>query len=217
MTTPTLVIGDMNLSSWSLRPWIAMRHTGIAFTTQKILLDRPESRAALRAASPSGLVPVLKTGAEKGTGEIWDSLAILEYLNDTYPEKELLPADRDARAHARCLSAEMHAGFSALRALWPLQAARSGLQHLTSFGVQRDIDRIADLWTEARTRYGEKLGGPFLYGRFSIADAMYAPVASRFLTYGPVDLPSPAKDWMAAILATPAMTEWMAGAREEVA
>lgn len=213
MTRPTLVIGDMNLSSWSLRPWIALRHAGIDFHTEKVLLDRPESRANLLKQSPSGLVPVLIDGGLR----IWDSLAILEYLNERYPEKGLWPDDRAARAHARSIAAEMHAGFSNLRTVWPMQCARDNMRHVTSGGVARDIARIGDLWTEARTTFGETAGGPFLYGRFSIADAMYAPVASRFRTYGPVDLPAPAAAWMETILATPAMAEWVAGARAEVA
>lgn len=212
MAALTLVIGEMNLSSWSMRPWFALRQAGIAFDTVKVMLDRPESRANLAKHSPSGLVPVLKHGERT----IWDSLAICEYVNDLHPDKNLWPADMAARAHARSLSAEMHSGFSQLRALWPLQAARANLRHLTSFGVGRDIARIGALWSEARETFGAKMGGPFLYGQFSIADAMYAPVVSRFRTYGPVDLPAPAADYMATMLETPAMAEWIAGACAEI-
>ncbi len=212
MTTMTLVIGDKNLSSWSLRPWLAMRHLDIPFTEEMVRLDRPESRDSLRRLSPSGFVPCLKDGETA----VWDSLAILEHLNERFPEKGLWPTDARARAHARSASAEMHSGFPNLRTVWPMMFAREGLRHTTSGGVARDIARIAALWTEARERFGGPQGGPFLYGAFSIADAMYAPVASRFRTYGPVDLPAPAGAWMEMILDLPAMREWGVGAAAEL-
>lgn len=212
MTDLTLIIGDKNLSSWSLRPWFLMKQAGIEFTEHKILLDRPESRANLAKLSPSGLVPVLK----HGTREIWDSLAIAEYLNEMFAEKQLWPDDMDARAHARSISAEMHSGFSNLRTVWPMMFARDGLNHTNTGGVQRDIDRIGSLWTAARKNYGA--AGPFLYGKFSIADALYAPVASRFRTYGPITGLTPeAADWIDMVLALPALREWRAGAEEEIA
>ncbi|MBI1393747.1 MAG: glutathione S-transferase [Alphaproteobacteria bacterium] len=213
MTDLVLIIGDKNLSTWSLRPWLAMTHLGIPFREENIRLDRPDSRERLKAASPSGLVPCLKDGA----AVVWDSLAILEHLNDRFPDKNLWPRAPEARAHARSIAAEMHAGFSNLRTVWPMQVLRRDLRHLTSGGVARDIARIAELWTEARDRFGAREGGPFLYGDFSIADAMYAPVATRFRTYGPVELPRPAADWMETILETPAMKSWVAGAEAEVA
>ncbi len=213
MADLTLVIGDKNLSSWSLRPWVALTHAGIPFKEEKILLDRPESRAQLRRLSPSGLVPFLRHGEVT----VWDSLAILEYVNEQFPDAGLLPDDPAARAHARSLAAEMHSGFGNLRTVWPMNFVRRDLSFLTAGGVQRDIDRIGALWTEARETFGVAAEGPFLYGRFSIADAMYAPVASRFRTYGPVDLPAPAQAWAEMIMETPAMRAWGDGAAEEVA
>lgn len=213
MTDLTLIIGNMNLSSWSLRPWIAMRHCDIPFKTVKILLDRPESREALRKASPSARVPALRHGDRL----IWDSLAILEYVNELFPEKGLWPDDPAARANARAVSAEMHAGFQELRTLWPMQAARRDMRHLASVALQRDIERITALWTEARSHWGAHTGEPFLYGRFTIADAMYAPVASRFATYGPLNLPAVARDYMDALLTLPAMRAWIDGAQAELA
>ena len=211
MTDLTLVIGDQNKSSWSLRPWLLMRHAGVDFRTEKVLLDRPDSRAALEAASPSGLVPCLKTGDLC----VWDSLAIAEFIAEKFPEKRLWPSDEAARAHARSSAAEMHSGFSALRTIWPMEFVAEGRGHLTPTDVERDLQRIGSLWTEARQNYGA--GGAFLYGAFSVADAMYAPVVSRIKTYGPVALSAPAQAWTDMMWALPAMREWGAGAREEVA
>ncbi|MEM6536686.1 MAG: glutathione S-transferase family protein [Pseudomonadota bacterium] len=208
----TLVIGNKDLSSWSLRPWLALKHFGIPFREKNIQLDTPASKDALKAASPSGLVPCLYDGDLM----VWDSLAILEYLNDRFAEHAMWPEDQDARAHARCISAEMHSGFSALRTVWPMMFTRENLNHLTTGGVGRDIARVATLWTDARQRFGSHHGGPFLYGAFSIADAMYAPVASRFRTYGPVNIGKDASAWMETILSHPAMLEWGRGAEEEL-
>ncbi len=212
MTDLTLIIGDKNLSSWSLRPWLILKQAGIPFTEKLVRLDRPDSRAQLKALSPSGLVPVLLDGDR----QVWESLAIAEYLHEGFPTKQLWPEDPAARAHARAISAEMHAGFENLRTVWPMQFVREGLRHVTSGGVQRDIDRIGALWTEARDQFGADKG-PFLYGAFSIADAMFAPVASRFHSYGPVALPAPAAAWAEIMMALPAMREWGEGAAAEVA
>ena len=211
MTDHTLIIGDKHLSSWSLRPWFLMKQAGIPFTEHKVLLDRPESRANLAKVSPSGLVPVLKTPDT----EIWDSLSIAEYLNEAFPEKQLWPTDVKARAHARSISAAMHSGFSSLRIVWPMMFARENLKHTTSGGVQRDVDRIVKLWTDARKNFGGN--GPFLYGGFSIADAMFAPVASRFKTYGPLAMTDEARAWMTMLLALPVLKEWGTEAAEEFA
>lgn len=210
MSDLTLTIGDKNLSSWSLRPWLLLKQAGIPFTEINIRLDRPETRKTLSELSPSGLVPVLTDGDLK----IWDSLAICEYVSELFPEKRLWPEAPRARAVARSLTSEMHSGFSALRTVWPMNFTRSGLRHLTTGGVQRDIDRINALWTECRTRLGE--GGPFLFGAFSIADAFYAPVVSRFSTYGPVALNEPAADYMETMLGLPPMREWGEGAAAEL-
>ncbi len=215
MTSLILTIGDKNLSSWSLRPWLLMTHAEIPFTEDNIKLDRPESRKVLSDRSPSGFVPFLTHEANNETIEVWDSLAILEYLNDLFPEKHLWPQDRHARAIARSLSAEMHSGFSALRTVWPMVFTRKDIAHVTSGGVQRDLDRINDLWTRCRKEFGAE--GAFLFGKFSIADAMYAPVASRLVTYGPVTLSPEAAAYRDMMVALPAMKKWGDGARAELA
>lgn len=209
----TLVIGDKNLSSWSLRPWLMLKQTGVPFTERLIRLDRPGTKAEIAKVSPSGRVPCLIDGETA----IWDSLAIAEYFAEKFPEKGLWPADVKARAIARSVSAEMHSGFGALRGFWPMNFACEGMRHLTG-GIESDIARIADIWETCRRDFGlkSKEGGPFLFGAFSVADAMYAPVVSRFQTYGPVPLPPLAEEWRAMMWALPAMREWGAGARAEV-
>ncbi len=207
----TLYIGDKNLSSWSLRPWLVLKQSGIPFTEKLIRFGRPETRSEMLAVSPTGLVPCLIDGETT----VPDSLAIGEYLADSFPEKGLWPADKAARAEARAISAEMHSGFSNLRAVWPMNFSRRDMRHIRPDAVRADIARIAQLWTGARERFGA--GGPFLYGRFSIADAMYAPVVSRFMTYGPVELSRPAAEWRDMMFALPAMREWGEGAAKETA
>ena len=209
MTGITLYIGDKTLSSWSLRPWLALKQAGIPYTEQSIGLDRPTSKNEILAKSPSGLVPCLVHGEIV----VWDSLAILEYVAETFPEKSLWPAEKAARARARSISAEMHSGFGELRKVWPMNFTRTGLRHLCPPGVRKDVERIAEIWTDARTRFGA--GGPFLFGRFSVADAMFAPVASRFATYGPVSLPPDAADYQKTMLELDAMKEWGDGAAAE--
>ena len=210
MPTITLTIGDKNLSSWSLRPWFLMTHAGIPFKEETIFLDLPTSRAELKEKSPSGLVPFLNDSDVS----IWDSLAIAEYLYETFPDKHLWPQEPGARAFARAVSAEMHSGFSALRTVWPMMVLREDMAHTTSGGVQRDLDRILALWTECRTRFGKN--GPFLFGKFSIADAMYAPVVSRLKTYGPVTMNDTCTAYMETILNSPAMATWCEGAKQQV-
>lgn len=211
MSDLTLYIGDKNLSSWSLRPWLILKQAGIAFTEKTIRLGQPSTRADILGKSPNGLVPCLVDGPVT----VWDSLAIAEYLAETFPEKQLWPADKAARAEARAISAEMHSGFSNLRTVWPMVFSREGMRHHQPDAVRKDIARIAEIWTGARTRHGD--GGPFLFGAFSIADAMYAPVVSRFVTYGPVELPPAAAKWRDMLFALPAMQEWGAGAKAEAA
>ena len=213
MTDLTLAIGDKALSSWSFRPWFLMRHAGVPFTEDNIRLDRPDTRKILAEKSPAGLVPFLTHRTPEGPVQVWDSLAIMEYVNELYPDKGLLPAAPAARAVARAVSAEMHSGFSALRTVWPMNVLRENLRHLTTGGVQRDINRINAIWADCRTRFGE--GGPFLFGAFSIADAMYAPVVSRFITYGPVPLRAESTAYLETIRALPAFREWGAGAEAE--
>ena len=211
MSDLTLTIGDKNLSTWSLRPWLLLTQAKIPFVEENIRLDRPESRAILREKSPSGFVPFLTDG----TAKIWDSLAIMEYAHDLYPDKNLWPADKAVRAVARSVTAEMHSGFDNLRTVWPMMFTRENLEHTTSGGVQRDIDRINAVWTQCRQKFGAD--GPFLFGNFSIADAMYAPVVSRFVTYGPVPLSPEASAYRDMMWSLPAMRQWGDGARAELA
>ena len=210
----TLVIGDKNFSSWSLRPWIAMKHCGIPFAEERVRLRQTESKAAILRVSPSGKVPALKTNGLV----VCDSLAILEFLAERYPEFQLWPGDADARAIARSISAEMHAGFVALRNEMSMDLLASFPTPQLNEELDRDIRRIVAIWREARARYGA--AGPFLFGAFTNADAMYAPVATRFRTYG-VELSAFGDDGEAAayaetILAMPEMAEWTAGAEEEI-
>jgi glutathione S-transferase len=204
-----LCIGDKNLSSWSLRPWLAMTHAGIAFSERVIRLDRPSTAAEIADVSPSSRVPCLLDGDLT----IWDSLAICEYLAERFPEKRLWPEDRRARATARSVSAEMHSGFQGLRSLWPMCFSRQDMRH-TTHGIEGDIARIAEIWEGCRRDFGEPAGGPFLFGAFSIADAMYAPVVFRFATYG-VALGPVEAAYAESMRRLPAMTRWAEAAAAE--
>lgn len=205
-----LVIGDKNLSSWSLRPWVLMKHAGIAFEEELRLFDTPGWRDAIHGASPSGRVPALHDGELV----VWESIAIAEHLADRFPEKALWPADPTARSIARAVSAEMHAGFPAMRSELSMEVMARHGRRVRSRECDADVRRVQAIWTDCRRRFGA--GGPFLFGAFSIADAMYAPVAFRFRTYD-VHFETPeAKAWVDAMLELPAMKEWEAGAAEEV-
>ena len=174
MNDLTLVIGNKNYSSWSLRPWLALRHAGIPFTERLLLLFDENWKEAIAAVSPSGRVPVIQHGERT----IWETLAILEYAHELYPEVGLWPEDRNARAVARAVANEMHAGFSALRTHMPMNLRRLDLKGKgRGPGVADDIARICGIWRECRSRYGA--GGDFLFGAFGAADAMYAPVVTR--------------------------------------
>ncbi|HEY9146763.1 MAG TPA: glutathione S-transferase family protein [Thiobacillus sp.] len=203
MSSLTLIIGNKNYSSWSLRPWLLLRQAGIPFEEVRIPLYAPGSTEALATWSPSGKVPALHDGGLR----VWDSLAICEYLNERFPDKQLWPADAAARAVARSVSAEMHAGFAALRQHMSMniRARRPGQGRAPE--CLADVERILAIWTDCRARFGA--GGDFLFGRFGIADAMYAPVALRFQTYG-VALEGAARDYAKAVLALPALQEWVA-------
>jgi glutathione S-transferase len=204
-----LIIGNKNYSSWSLRPWIAMRNAGIAFEEELVPLYEPGSREKVLKYSPTGLVPCLVDGDLA----VWETLAILDYLADKFPEKKLWPQDLKARGYARAISSEMHAGFAPLRQHCPMNMRRdrSKPRELTP-QVKANVDRIDALWTEARSRFGKS--GPFLFGTFSNADAMYAPVVSRFASYGiPVSPASQA--YLSAVMGLPAWKEWEAAARVE--
>jgi glutathione S-transferase len=202
----TLVIGNKNYSSWSLRPWLAMTHAGIPFTELRIALYEEDSRRRILEHSPAGKVPVLKDG----TTVVWDSLAILEYLAERFPERGLWPKDAAARARARSMSAEMHSGFPALRARMPMNLRNSYPGRGLTPEVEADIARITALWTECRAR----ATGPFLMGDFCIADAMFAPVATRFVTYG-VKLAAACRRYVDTLIGLPAMQAWYADARAE--
>lgn len=203
-----LILGNKNYSSWSLRPWIAMRHTGMTFEEEVIPLYEPGSSEKVRRYSPAGKVPILLDGDMA----IWESLAILEHLAEKFPKAALWPADEKARAHGRAISAEMHAGFSALRRHCPMNMRRRRRKLALTPEVAEDVRRIEAIWTECRDRFGD--AGPFLLGPFSIADAMYAPVVSRFFSYD-IGVAAAAEAYMATMMSLPAWKEWeSAGERE---
>ena len=199
-----LFIGTRAWSSWSLRPWLALKATGAPFKETLIELRTPQSKAEFLKHSPAGKVPILKVDGFA----IWDSLAICEYLAEAFPAAKLWPADPIARARARSVSAEMHAGFTALRTAMPMNLKLRLKGKPASPEVQRDIDRVVEIWEEARTWFATG-DGPWLFGDFSVADAMFAPVACRFDIYN-VPLPSVAAAYRDAILAHPALLEWRA-------
>lgn len=208
MSQLTLIIGNKNYSSWSLRPWLAMQQTGLEFQEIRIPLDTPKAASQLRQYSPAGKVPVLHDGSLI----IWDSLAILDHLVERFPESHWWPTDPVARATARSISAEMHSSFAYLRQNMPMNCRASLPGKGMAPGVQADIDRITTIWRDCRQRFGR--GGDFLFGTFTIADAMYAPVVSRFTTYS-VTLDPICKAYTDAIWALPAMQDWLAAAQAE--
>lgn len=206
-----LVIGNKNFSSWSLRPWLLLKQAGLPFREIPVRLRQADTKAQILLHSPSGKVPALIDDDLT----VWDSLAICEYLAEkaSLKQVDLWPADPKARAEARSVSAEMHSGFAALRQQMSMEVAARRPGEGQTPEVLADIARIADLWTSCRERFAA--AGPFLFGDFSVADAMYAPVAFRFHTYG-VELPPLAAAYRDTLLALPAMQEWAAGARAEV-
>jgi len=208
MAELTIVLGNKNYSSWSLRPWLVLKRTGTPFDEIVIPLSTSETDSRIRVHSPSGRVPVLK----HGDFIVWESLAIGEYLAELFPKARLWPEDRRARAHARAISHEMHAGFAALRTHMPMNVRASFPGKGMTPEVKADIDRIVALWTEARSRFGK--GGDLLFGDFTIADAMFAPVVSRFRTYR-VALPATAQAYADAVWALPEMQAWIAAAKAE--
>ncbi|WP_207458008.1 glutathione S-transferase family protein [Azospirillum sp. SYSU D00513] len=208
MSSLTLVIGNKAISSWSLRPWLALKQTGQAFDEIVITLRQPDTAARILEHSPSGKVPALMHGDRT----VWDSLAICEYLAETFPDARLWPDDAHARAVARAVSAEMHSGFAALRGSMSMNLKHRFLGEGRTPATEADIARIARIWTDARARFGQE--GPFLFGRFSIADCMYAPVVTRFDTYG-VALDPVCADYCRAVRELPAMREWTEAALAE--
>jgi glutathione S-transferase len=205
----TLVIGNKNYSSWSLRPWLVLKQSELDFTEELIPLYRPESRAALQARTPTGLVPALIVDDEL---VICESLAIAEYVAELAPDARLWPTDPRARAHARAISCEMHAGFATIRSQMSMNIRERRPTPTMTEPLEREIARIRHLWTEARARFGR--GGAYLFGAFGIADAMYAPVVTRFRTYG-VALEGVCAEYAAAMWEHPALTEWAAAGEAE--
>ncbi len=208
----TLVIGNKNYSSWSLRGWLMARIAGIEFEEIVVPLDLPETQPTIRKHSPSGRVPVL---LHRGLA-VWESLAIAEYLNELKPEAGLWPAAVAARAHARAISSEMHAGFADLRSNMPVNIRASYPGKGLTPAVRADITRITSMWRDCRKRFAgaaPKDDG-FLFGIFGAADAMYAPVVTRLRTYG-VTVDSDTDAYCKAVLAQPAMKEWIDAAKNE--
>ena len=208
----TLYIGNKNISSWSLRPWLVMKTAKLAFGEVLIPLRKAQTSADIKAHSPSGKVPALKIEENGASRTVWDSLAICETLAERHPEARLWPEDAAARAEARSIVAEMHSGFPDLRRVLPMDLA---VRHPTppfDDAVQAQIARIVAMWQSVLDRYGKSSG--FLFGHFTIADAFYAPVATRFETYD-VHLPAMAQAYTQRILAMPAMREWEANAKAE--
>jgi glutathione S-transferase len=204
----TLYIGNKNYSSWSLRAWLPLKITGASFEEVLIPLSQPNTRAEILRYSPAGHVPAMK----HGTLLVWESLGIGEYLAEIFPQANLWPKDTNARAIARSVSAEMHAGFRALRTHFPMNIRSTFPNRPPTPEVTVDIDRIKAIWHDCRQRFGQ--GGEFLFGHFTIADAMFAPVVSRFRTYK-VELSAELQAYCDAIWALSAMQEWVAGARKE--
>jgi len=207
MTQLTLVIGNKNYSSWSLRPWLAMKQASLDFNEIRISLYTPTSFQQLQQYSPSGKVPILLDGGLA----IWDSLAICEHLAEHFPTAHWWPEDKAARAVARSISAEMHSGFQNLRQNMPMNCRARLPGKGMAPGVQADIDRITAIWRECRSN---GTGGKMLFGEFTIADAMFAPIVSRFTTYG-VQLDATSRAYAEAIWELPAMQEWAAAAQVE--
>jgi len=203
-----LVIGNKNYSSWSFRPWVAMKAAGIAFDETVISLEARDFKERVSAISGAGRVPVLIDGDVR----VWESLAILEYLAEKFPDAGLWPRQPAARAHARAVASEMHAGFLPLRRHLPMNVWRPVRERALEAGAAADAARVDAIWCECRSRFGA--GGPFLYGAFSAADAMYAPVVWRFHTYA-VPLSDAARGYMASMLELPAFAEWREAARRE--
>jgi glutathione S-transferase len=204
----TLYIGNKNYSSWSLRGWLSLKATEAAFDEVLIKLHEPNTRTEALRHSPSGRVPALKHGEIT----VWESLAIGEYLAERFPKAKLWPGEIGARATARAVSTEMHAGFSALRTHFPMNIRSNFPNRGSTPEVQADIDRITAIWHDCRNRFGKT--GPFLFGTFTVADAMYAPVVSRFRTYK-VELDAETQAYSDAVWSLPAMQEWAAAAKNE--
>ncbi len=201
-----LILGNKNYSSWSFRPWLAFKVAGIPFEETVLPIYIPGAREKILEFSPSGKVPLLIDDAVR----VWESLAIIEYAAEKYPDAGLWPEESAARAHARAVANEMHGGFLALRRACPMNMRRAPGAIELSPDVLANVARIDEIWTDCRARHG----GPFLFGAFGAADAMFAPVVSRFHTYA-VPIGPIARVYMDAVMALPAWAEWEAAAVEE--
>ena len=206
MARATLTISSKNYSSWSMRGWLLCRMAGLDFDEARIAIDDPNTRQELLLLSPSMLVPRLTHGEVV----VWDTLAIAEYLNEIAPEAGLLPADRAARAHCRAVSGEIHSGFYNLRSALPMNLKARHASFKIFSGARPDVERIRAIWTECLAAYG----GPYLFGPLSVADAMYAPVCTRFRTYA-VDLTPALSAYCERIFEWPLVQEWTEGAVAE--
>ncbi|MBV9829401.1 MAG: glutathione S-transferase family protein, partial [Alphaproteobacteria bacterium] len=209
MADMTIYLGNKNYSSWSMRPWLALKHTTVAFDEVVIPLFEPGSRETILKFSPSGRVPAL----HHGDTVVWESLAICEYLAESFPTFNLWPKDPAIRTTARAVSTEMHGGFAALRQQLPMNVRSTFPGRDISLELQADINRVMAIWRDCRTRFGDGKGD-FLFGSFTIADAMYAPVVTRFRTYR-IEMEREAELYCEAIMALPAMQEWLTAARNE--
>ncbi len=203
-----LILANKAYSSWSLRPWILLAHFKIPFEEVVIPMDEPETRANMLKYAPSGKCPSLQDGKTA----VWESLAIIEYVAEAHPEKAIWPRAKAARAHARSLANEMHAGFAALRQACPTNFRRPVRAIAVSEEVLADVARIEEAWAHARETFGT--AGPYLFGRFSAADAMFAPVVNRFHVYD-IQVSKPSRAYMEAIMALPAWKAWIAAAEAE--
>ena len=205
---PTLVIANKTYSSWSMRPWLMLKELGVAFDEVMVPLDEAGTSEKLRRHSPSAKAPTYIDGETT----VWDSLAIMEYLSERYGLGRVWPADPAARVLARCLSAEMHSGFGALRSKCPMNLGKHYAFRDRGPEVTRDATRIVEAWRDARARFGR--GGPFLFGTFTAADAMFAPVVTRFDTYGFTVEPD-IRAYMDSVLGLASFREWRAAALAE--
>ncbi|ANO51148.1 glutathione S-transferase family protein [Woeseia oceani] len=201
-----LVIGNKNYSSWSLRAWLLLAEKGIDFEEIRIPLNTPEYQDRIKPYSPTRCVPVLLIDGKA----IWDTLAIAETVAERFPQMQLWPVDAERRAHARSVSAEMHSGFNALRSAMPMNCRAMGRKVPLPEGVIHDIDRVFEIWSDCHRQYG----GGWLFGEFSIADAMFAPVVLRLRTYG-INLPDSASHYPARLLESAALQNWLADAESE--
>ena len=208
MASLQLIIGNKAYSSWSLRPWLLLRHAGIEFTEIRLPLYTTSWHETIGNYSPTGKVPVLVDGSVTA----WESLAICEYLADKFPGQGFWPSASGARAVARSITAEMHSGFAALRTEMPMNMRHRKPGKKRTSGVRDEIGRVVSIWNDVRSRFGD--GGPFLFGDFSIADAMYAPIVSRFATYA-VELDGAAARYAETILKLPALHAWYSEAQLE--